>query len=221
MTNDRRKEKFTEAVLENISALNRFAYSLCQDPSDTEDLVSETVVKAFEKFDSLKDAGKLKQWLFRILRNQFISNYRKNKRMVGLSDYQIAPDNGEESFSLYEAISVAGPETEGNPEKQFIRKITREQIQSAIDQLPAEFRICLSLCDIEDFSYAEISQILKVPIGTVRSRIARARAILQKKLWMYAKELGIIDAPPKKGKEDYVCVCGKEEPHVHDPANTN
>jgi RNA polymerase sigma-70 factor (ECF subfamily) len=221
MTNIRRKEKFTEAVLENISALNRFAYSLCQDASETEDLVSETVVKAFEKFDSLKDANKLKQWLFQILRNQFISNYRKNKRIVGLSDYQIAPDNGEESFSLYEAINVAGFENEGNPEKQFISKITREQIQSAIDQLPTEFRISLSLCDIEDFSYAEISQILKVPIGTVRSRIARARTILQKKLWMYARELGITNASLKKVKEDYVCTCGKEEPHVHHSNITN
>jgi RNA polymerase sigma-70 factor (ECF subfamily) len=221
MANGRRKEKFTDSVLENISALNRFAYSLCQDASETEELVSETVVKAFEKFDSLKDAGKLKQWLFKILRNQFISNYRKSKRIVGLSDYQFASDDGEESFSLYEAINVAGFENEGNPERQFISKITQEQIKSAIDQLPAEFRIALSLCDIEDFSYAEISQILKVPIGTVRSRIARARTILQKKLWMYAEELGITSAPPKKEKGDYVCTCGKEEPHVHHSNTTN
>ena len=221
MTNDPRKEKFTEAVLENISALNRFAYSLCQNASEAEDLVSETVVKAFEKFDSLKDPGRLKQWLFKILRNQFISNYRRSKRVVGLNELQIGAGNGEESFSLYEAIGATDFVNEGNAEKQFISKITQQQVQRAINQLPREFRIALSLCDIEGFSYAEISQILKNPIGTVRSRIARARITLQKKLWVYAKELGINSRQIKKQKEDHICTCGKEEPHVHHSDITN
>src|SRR5260370_20444129 len=102
MTNDQRKERFTEAVLENILALNHFAYSLCQDATETEDLVSETILKAFEKFGTLRDERKLKPWLFKILRNQFISDYRRNNRVIALNDIQ--GNNGEESFSLFAAI---------------------------------------------------------------------------------------------------------------------
>jgi RNA polymerase sigma factor (sigma-70 family) len=215
MKNGHKKERFTEAVLENISALNRFAYSLCQNISESEDLVSETVVKAFEKFEELKDPKKLKQWLFRILRNQFISNYRKSRRVIALNNFQTEMSNGEESFSLYEAIGSTDFVNKGNAEKQFISKITEQQVQSAINQLPPDFRVALSLCDIEDLSYYEISQLLKIPIGTVRSRIARARAILQKKLWACANDLGINTAKVKEQKDDHICTCGKEETHVH------
>jgi len=221
MTNDRRKEKFTKAVLENISALNRFAYSLCQNATETEDLVSETILKAFEKFDTLRDEGKLKSWLFKILRNQFISVYRRNKRVIALNDIQTVDNHSEESFSLYEAISKSDFVNETDAEKKFISKVTQDQIQIAINELPGEFRITLTLCDVEDFSYAEISQILKIPIGTVRSRIARARTILQKKLWVQARELGISSSKPGKSKDEYICTCGKEEPEVHHSNITN
>jgi RNA polymerase sigma-70 factor (ECF subfamily) len=214
MANNQRKEKFTEAVLDNIPALNRFAYSLCQNAAETEDLVSETIVKAFEKFEGLREEQKLKQWLFKILRNQFISNYRRNKRVIALNDIQTVDNHDEGSFSLYEAISKSDFVNETDAEKKFISKVTQDQIQTAINELPEEFRITLILCDVEDFSYAEISQILKIPIGTVRSRIARARIILQKKLWLLAKELGI-GSPKTKAKDEYICTCGKEGPEVH------
>jgi RNA polymerase sigma-70 factor (ECF subfamily) len=215
MTVEQRKQKFTEAVLGNIPALNRFAYTLCRNLSESEDLVSETIVKAFEKFDGLKDDGKTKSWLFKILRNQFITNYRKNKKIISLTTVQGVSGNGEESFSLFEAVGQTDFVQEGNAEKKFIAKITQQQIQSAINELPDDFRTALILCDIEDFTYVEISQILKIPIGTVRSRIARARNILQKKLWLQARELGISNTIKTKPKDDYVCTCGKEEDLVH------
>ena len=215
MTVEQRKQKFTEAVLGNIPALNRFAYTLCRNLSESEDLVSETIVKAFEKFDDLKDDGKTKSWLFKILRNQFITNYRKNKKIISLTTVQGVSGNGEESFSLFEAVGQTDFVQEGNAEKKFIAKITQQQIQSAINELPDDFRTALILCDIEDFTYVEISQILKIPIGTVRSRIARARNILQKKLWLQARELGISNTIKTKPKDDYVCTCGKEEDLVH------
>ncbi len=219
MTNDQRKERFTEAVLENILALNRFAYSLCQDATETEDLVSETILKAFEKFGALRDERKLKPWLFKILRNQFISDYRRNNRVIALNDIQ--GNNGEESFSLFAAIGESDFVNETNAEKKFISKITQHQVQLAINELPCKFRIALILCDIEDFKYAEISQILKIPIGTVRSRIARARIILQKKLWLQAEQLGISSSKTRKLQDDHVCTCGKEEPEVHYSNITN
>ena len=201
---DLRKEILTCTVLENISALQRFAYSLCQSKQAAEELVSETVVKAFEKKDQLRNERKIKQWLFRILNNIFISNYRKakNHRKVGF------PDIGDSSFSLFERIGATTIVDGGTPEKSFINKITKEKIHQAINELPEEFRITLVLCDIDEFSYAEIASITQVAIGTVRSRIARARCSLQKKLWTYAVELGIT----VNGKErDHVFTCGKEE----------
>ena len=178
MKYDQRKEALTQAVLENISALTRFANSLCHDKSEAEELVSETVVKAFENMHRLKDQGKMKQWLFRIMNNIFLSDLRKNKnqRKISLDSSQ----SNDESFSLYEQISSSNFTDANEPEKNFISKITIQKIREAIDKLPEEFRVTLTLCDVEEFSYAEISFITQTPIGTVRSRIARARNILQK-----------------------------------------
>lgn len=198
------KEVLAKEVLNNLSALQRFALSLCQHKQDAEELVSETVVKAFEKRNQLKDQEKIKQWLFRILNNLFISNYRKSKsrRTVDLP-------GTDPSFSLFEHIGMSSFTDGGTPEKSFISKITKERIHRAIHELPEDFRIALVLCDVNEFSYAEIAVITQVAIGTVRSRIARARHLLQNKLWQFASELGITS---KEKEKDHVCTCGKEEP---------
>lgn len=198
------KEILTKEVLANISALHRFAFSLCQHKQESEDLVNETVVKAFENRRQVRDAGKIKQWLFRILNNVFISNYRKTKnhRKIDL------PGLTDPSFSLFEQLGASSFIDGGTPEKSFINKITRQKIHQAVNELPEEFRTALVLCDINEFSYSEIASITQVAIGTVRSRIARARSLLQKKLWVYAGELGI--AAREKDK-DHVCTCGAEE----------
>ena len=201
---DLKKEILTQEVLANISALNRFAYSLCQHREEAEELVGETVVKAFEKRHQLKDDAKIRQWLFRILNNVFISNYRKNKKQRKIN----LPDSVDISFSLFEQVASSSYTDEGTPEKSFINKITKEKIHQAINELPEEFRITLVLCDVEEFSYAEIAAITQVVIGTVRSRIARARNLLQKKLWTYAEELGITASQKEK---EHVCTCGEKE----------
>ena len=198
------KETLTNEVLMNLSALQRFAFSLCQNKQQAEELVSEAVVKAFENRSQVRSEEKVRQWLFRILNNLFISNYRKakNRKTVELAELS------EPSFSLFEQVEMSSFTDEGTPEKNFISKITKEKIYTAIDELPEEFRIALVLCDVNDFSYAEIAAITQVAIGTVRSRIARARNLLQKKLWQYAAELGI---SAKEKEKDHVCTCGKEE----------
>jgi RNA polymerase sigma-70 factor (ECF subfamily) len=198
------KEQLTKEVLTNISALHRFAFSLCQNKQEAEELVAETVVKAFEKRHQLREGEKIKQWLFRILNNVFISNYRKakNQRTVALSN------SSNESFSLFEQISSSNFIDGGSPEKSFINKITKEKIHQAINELPEEFRVTLVLCDVDEFSYAEIAAVTEVAIGTVRSRIARARNLLQKKLWQYAGELGIT---AREKEKKHVCTCGKED----------
>ena len=207
-----KKKAFSKIVLAQVGALNRFAFSLCKNNFVADDLVSETILKAFENFSKLKDESKTKQWLFRILNNQFISNYRSRKKFVEIENRDQESHNHDlENFSLFEAIAKSNFVAEGNPEKKFISKLTQHVIQHTIDELPVEFKQALILCDIEEFSYTEISEILKVPIGTVRSRIARARIILQKKLWLHAKELGIKKTKTVQPKAEYTCTCGEEE----------
>jgi len=207
-----KKKIFSAIILTMVGSLNRFAFSLCKNNFDADDLVSETILKAYENFSRLKDESKIKQWLFRILNNQFISTHRSRKKFVEIDN--IGNENYDqdlETFSLFEAIAKSDFVAEGNPEKQFISKLTGIQIEKAISELPEEFRAALILCDTEDFSYAEISGILKIPIGTVRSRIARARIILQKKLWIHARELGIKKSKTIQVKKEYTCTCGEEE----------
>lgn len=202
------KEILAKEVLVNLSALHRFAFSICQSKQQSEELVSETIVKAFENRQQLREEGKIRQWLFRILNNVFISNYRKNKKEKPLDLSQ----NMDDSFSLYEQVGFSSFTDGGSPEKEFINKITSQKIQDAINELPHEFKTTLVLCDVNEFSYAEIAIITQVAIGTVRSRIARARNLLQKQLWIYANEMGITS---KHKEKEHVCTCGKEENTVN------
>ncbi len=221
MDSKSKKKKFSEIATAYMSALKRFALSLCKNNFDADDLVSETIIKAYTNFEKVKDENLVKSWLFKILSNQFLSNYRSNKKFVDLDENDNDPEDIE-LFSLFERISSSNFVEEGNPEKNFISKLTQLQIQTAVNELPEEFRLALMLCDMEDFTYAEISVILKVPVGTVRSRISRARVILQKKLWLQARELGIRTLKVPKQKKAIVCACDNEEvltPERHDKQN--
>lgn len=199
------KYLFTDQLLKHADGLQRFAVSLCHNVHNAEDLVSETVLKAYEKFSGLKDHSKLKSWLYKILYNQFISVYRKNSRLREMNTIR----TGDDSFSLFEKLIATGTE---DPEKFFLKKLTSASVQKAIDELPLIFKQALVLSDMEQFSYNEISKILDVPVGTVRSRIARARQHLEKSLWQFAMEMGISRRP--SSKQAYVCTCGKEEPNL-------
>jgi len=205
---------FSEIAVKYAGALRRFALSLCRNDFDADDLVSETILKAYENFGSLKDKNKVRQWLFRILNNKFISNCRDRKKFTDLHHGNSKEDM--DNFSLFEALENSTLTSYGDPEKSFISMLTNEKIFSVIDSLQEEFRAALELCDVEGFSYSEIAVILKVPIGTVRSRISRARIILQKKLWLEAQELGIKTSKNKKKKKDHICTCGKEEEEIEE-----
>ncbi|HKZ65821.1 MAG TPA: sigma-70 family RNA polymerase sigma factor [Chitinophagaceae bacterium] len=197
------KSLFTKAVLHHAEGLNRFALSLCHNEHNAEDLVAETVVKAYENYSGLKDHSKLKSWLYKILYNQFVSTYRKNSRMKQLDLIEEIND----SFSLFEKLTATGTD---DPEKKFLQKLTAASVQKAISVLPLLYKQALVLSDIEQFSYQEIATILKVPVGTVRSRIARARRQLEKTLWGLAVEMGMGNSKLNSQKP-YVCTCGKEE----------
>ena len=170
-------EQTTEKIFESefipqLDALYAFAFNLTKNESDAEDLVQDTYLKAFRFIDSYEVGTNPKAWLFRILKNSFINKYRSQQKRPQSSEIQEdIPTTGNFSFE----------------------NLLGDEVTKAMDELPEDYRTVLLLCDIEDFSYEEIADILGIPIGTVRSRIFRARNTLKKKLKKYAESLGYED----------------------------
>ncbi|MEW5799287.1 MAG: sigma-70 family RNA polymerase sigma factor [Bacteroidota bacterium] len=192
MTKEEQLE-FKTLVLPHLEELHRVAYHLCNVRYNAEDLVMEAIVKACENFHTLREKTKIKHWLLRILSNTFISTYRaqKNVRMI---EYTETSNDDDDTFSLFAELSQPFLLWWGNPERELVNKLMDEEIQKAISELPLDFRIAVVLCDVDGLSYDEISKMIDVPIGTVRSRIARGRSLLQKKLYHYAQDLGLTHA---------------------------
>jgi RNA polymerase sigma factor (sigma-70 family) len=194
-------------VISLIPNLLGFAMKLARNGNDAEELVSETLLKSLEKIGQVKDETKMKAWLFTMLHNLFMDKIRAGSkvRIVAIDE-----DFDIEEFSMYEELSQSSFVENGNPEVLFLQKILEDDIQAAINDLPDAFKPALILCDVEGFAYSQISEILNIPVGTVRSRIARARTLLQKKLWRYAQEMGIVGKIKTKENVPYECSCGEE-----------
>ncbi len=179
-------ERFEAEALPLLKTIYAGAYRLTQDPTTAEDLTQETFLKAYAAFHQFEPGTNIKAWLFRILQNTFISQYRKEKK----APYQTSVDDLEEwELSALEASSES---VLPSAEMQALRSMPDTVIVDALKQLPDEFRIPVYLADAEGFSYAEIAEILEIPMGTVMSRIHRARARLRALLADYARELGVL-----------------------------
>lgn len=185
---------FTSEIERLMGSLYGTALRLTRNRADAEDLVSETVTKAWPAFGKLADRQCFHKWLLRILTNTFISNRRHFK-----PDTCVGVDTNDENacFSLFEKMHQPFLLWWSNPEQELINKLLHEDIEAAIDKLPADFRAALILIEINSFSYAEAADTLGVPIGTVRSRLSRARSMLQRDLWQQAEEAGLTSARPK------------------------
>ena len=162
---------------------------LSRNPQDAEDLVQETYLNAFRALDRFEEGTNLRAWLFRILNNAFISQYRRRKRRPSSSLDEVS------DFYLYDHL-VAGntAPAQENPEREVLSRIGDEAVLQALEELPVEFRQVELLADVEGFSYREIADILGIPIGTVMSRLYRGRRRLQQRLWREAQQAGY-DAP--------------------------
>ncbi len=198
-----RQDEFKKAILNYVDDLYRFALSISHDTTVAEDLVSETVLKALENRNKLKDKTKLKQWMLRIVSNSFIDERRRAKRIQKVS---IEKGSRQKSFSLFEMVTNSSFTEDGTPEKKLIQKLSNETIHQAIQGLPDVFRVAFVLCEVEELSYQEIAATLKIKVGTVRSRIARARSMLQQTLWEHAQETGI-KMKQKPKKKEVECDC--------------
>jgi len=195
------KQWFSRMVGENMDAMYGVALHLTGNSASAEDLVSETVIKAWSSIDRLEDRRRWRPWVFRILRNEFISNYRKQSIRPLEVSWSEEADGGED-FGV-STILMEQPEAFLNwwasPEQELINGLLGEQIRQAIDQLPEAFRMTILLVNVDGLSYDEASVVLGVPFGTIRSRMKRGRTMLQKALWTAAFEAGLSVANERVG----------------------
>ncbi len=174
----------------HIDALKTFAFHLTYNDADANDLVQETYMKAHRFIDKYIKGTNAKAWLFKILKNAYINEYRKKSKRPTRVDF-------EEIISYHD--SDDGSLTKFKDLRQEIfENMMGDEVTIAINALPIDFRTVVLLCDIEGFTYEEISKIIDVPIGTVRSRLFRARNMLKEKLKEYAKQKGYTD---KRGRD--------------------
>lgn len=177
-----KQEDFEEEIIPHLDAMYNFALRLTSDPNDAEDLVQDTIVKAFRFFSSYEKGTNAKAWLFRILKNSYINNYRKKSKQPNQVDY-------DEVSTFYETIRAERTDTSDLEDRMF-RELIDDDISNALEELPEDFRTVVLLCDVEGFTYEEIANMLDVPIGTIRSRLHRGRNLLKAQLMEYAEKRG-------------------------------
>jgi RNA polymerase sigma-70 factor (ECF subfamily) len=177
------RERFEELALPHLDSLYRSALRMTRNDSDAEDLVQDAFVRAFQFFHQFQPGTNFRAWLFEILTNTFINQYRRRTR----EPEKVSYEEGED-FYLYNQLVENGDSELGNPERLVLQKLQYEDILAAIDRLPEDYRMAVTLSDVEGFSYKEIADIMGFPIGTVRSRLNRARHMLQRVLWGYLQE---------------------------------
>jgi len=183
------KEKlsiFNKEFMPHINSMYNFAYRLTLDGDDAKDLLQDTYLKAFRFIDSFQQGTNAKAWLFRILKNSFINDYRKKSKEPSKVDYQ-------EVETFYNSEDVDRQITP-DLRVEALQDMIGDEISIALNSLDVDFRTVIILCDLEGFKYEEMAKILDIPIGTVRSRLHRARNLLKEKLSEYAKKMGYKNA---------------------------
>lgn len=174
--------QFEKEFMPLIGSLYNFAYRLTLDEDDANDLVQETYLKAYRFFDSYEQGTNAKAWLFRILKNSFINDFRKKSKQPSKVDYQEV-ESFYNSDDVDENITV-------DLRVESLQDMIGDEIANALNSLAVDFRTIIILCDLEGFTYEEMAKILDIPIGTVRSRLHRARNLLKEKLKEYAGTMG-------------------------------
>jgi len=183
------KADFEREALPHLPALYSAALRMTRNERDAEDLVQDTVLKAFRFFDTFQPGTNCKAWIFRILTNSFCNRYREREREHEILHEAESTDANVEQFT---AGTAAGRDVES----ALLGRIGSDDVERALAEVPQDFRMAVILADLEDFSYREIAEIMECPSGTVMSRLYRGRKILQRVLYDYAVEQGVID--PKR-----------------------
>jgi RNA polymerase sigma-70 factor (ECF subfamily) len=188
------KAFFTEGIERNMDSLYSLARRLTRNSADAEDLVAESVAKAWTAIKSLDDHTRFRPWIFRILHNCFVSDYRKKSVRPAESTYD-ENTNCDEDMEIA-SLLIKQPDEFlnwwANPEREIVNTMLGEDIIAAIESLPESFRLTVVLINVEGLSYDEAAEVQGVSPGTVRSRMNRGRTMLQKALWEHAKDAGLI-----------------------------
>ena len=173
---------FDGEFMPHVDSMYNFAYRLTFDEDDAKDLVQDTYMKAFRFINSFQEGTNAKAWLYRILKNSFINDYRKKSKQPAKIDYQ-------EVEQFYNSEDTPGNATV-DLRMETTKDMIGDEISNALNSLAVDFRTVVILCDLEGFTYEEMAKILDIPIGTVRSRLHRARNLLREKLGSYALSMG-------------------------------
>lgn len=185
----RQREAFEREALPHLEALHSYALHLCRDASDAEDLVQETYIKALASFASYQQGTNCRAWLFRILTNTYF-NLRRSRRRQSPVDFENTPE-----LQLHAAEAAQDQGIYRPIDAQLLDGVISKHVTEALDSLPPEFRTVLLLADLHDFSYKEIADVVECPVGTVMSRLYRARKAMQKRLIDHAIREGIVTRP--------------------------
>jgi RNA polymerase sigma-70 factor (ECF subfamily) len=179
---------FADQAMPLMDGLYGAAMRMTRKPADAEDLVQETYLRAYRGFGGFEQGTNLKAWLYRILTNTYINQYRKKKRRPDESDI----DDVEDLYLYRRLGGLAGATAGRSAEEELFEQITDSNIKDALEALPEQFRIAVLLADVEGFAYKEIAEILDIPIGTVMSRLHRGRKGLQKQLYEFGRERNLV-----------------------------
>jgi RNA polymerase sigma-70 factor, ECF subfamily len=180
-----KRKGFEREALPHMDALYRTALRMTKNENDAEDLVQEAFAKAYRFWDKFEPGSNCRAWLFKIMTNIFINEYRSKSR----APVSVNVDDIDDNF-LYGQLTPTG--MEDDPERHFFAKVFDEDVKKAIEELPDDFRLVVILSFLEGFSYQEIAEIADLQLGTVKSRLHRGRKLLQRKLYDYAVRNGYI-----------------------------
>jgi RNA polymerase sigma factor (sigma-70 family) len=186
-----RREFFEAAVLAVMKRLYGTAMRLTRNAADAEDLVAESIAKAWAKLDELRERDKFDGWLLRVLANTYISNWRHRRAELELTDEGAAEDETSEDAYLYTKLHQPFLLWWSTPEQAFVNNLLRSDLQSALDSLPDAYRVVVVMVEVLGHSYGEVAETLDLPVGTVRSRLNRGRRLLQQSLWTHAQQAGL------------------------------
>ena len=194
------RQAFETTALPLLDNMYGVALRMTRNPSEAEDLVQDAMVRAYRFWSSFKPGTSIKAWMFTILRNTFINKYhRKNRRRSFTNDLQ------SQLNSLGQGAALASPNSEmPGPEEAASARLTRARIMEALESLPEDYRMAVTLADLQGLSYKEIAEVMDCPIGTVMSRIYRGRRQLHKLLYDHAVETGLVQdvQPEENGDAD-------------------
>jgi RNA polymerase sigma-70 factor (ECF subfamily) len=196
------QETFVDQTTPFMGPLYAAALRMTRNPADAEDLVQETYLRAYRGFAGFQQGSNLKAWLYRILTNTFINQYRSRQRRP----HETELDEQEDLFLFRRLGGLEAARAGRSAEDELMDMFTDAEISQALDDLPESFRVPVLLADVEGFSYKEIAEMLDIPMGTVMSRLHRGRKSLQKGLYAYARSRGLVpesrDEPREPASDD-------------------